>query len=127
MLPAFKSRDIDPQIWYPNQGTWIVESPVEALTRTPALGQSFFARLFVAYPELEHEVLFLRWSAQDEDTYAFFDRYEKAFAVQFDPDLQYIIVFGTDGTNEIGEWFADPVTEALNYIGATYLRRGPER
>lgn len=101
----------------------MVEPQSDAIARTPSLGQSFLARLFAAHPELEREVFFMRWSVQGEDTYAFFDRPDGAFGVQFDHHLEYIIVFGAGGNNEIGEWFADPAAEALDYIETTYLRK----
>ena len=124
MIPAFKNRHIDPRSWPTGaEGTWTAEAKSDAIARTPVLGQSFFTRLFAAHPELDRDVLFLRWSVQDEDTYAFFDRPEGAFGVQFDPHLAYLIVFGAEGTNEIGEWFADPAAEALKYICSTYLRK----
>ena len=122
MIPAFKNQNIDPRGWS-TEGTWTFEAQSDAIARTPSLGQSFFARLFAAHPELEREVLFMRWSVQDEDTYAYFDRPDGAFSVQFDPHLEYIIVSGADGTNEIGEWFDDPTAEALRYIETTYLRK----
>jgi hypothetical protein len=124
MIPAFKNQHIDPRNWPTSaKGTWTAEIMSDAIARTPALGQSFFLRLFAAHPELERDVLFMRWSVQDEDTYAFFDRPEGAFGVQFDPCLAYIIVFGADGNNEIGEWFDDPVAEALRHIDAEYLSK----
>jgi hypothetical protein len=115
-----KLRTIDPRSWSA-EGIWTIESKGDAITRTPQLGQQFFTCLFDAHPELARDAVFLRWSVQDEDTFAFFDRPNGAFSVQFDARLQYIIVVGQDGTNEIGEWFDEPAVEALRYIAEAYL------
>jgi hypothetical protein len=44
-----------------------------------------------------------------------------ALAAAAECDLEYIIVFGVDGTNEVGEWFPDPVAEAIAYVSVDYL------
>jgi hypothetical protein len=122
MIPAFKNPMIDPRGWA-SAGTWTTEIPSEALARTAPLGRSLFERLFATHPELERDVVFVRWSVQSEDVYAVFDRTDGAFGVQFDPLLGYIIVFGPESTNEIGDWFDDPVAEALRDIETTYLKK----
>lgn len=82
---------LDPRRWAPH-GEWTPEIATEAIARMPGFARDFFARLFIEFPHLRGEVVFLRWSEQPGDVYAFFD-YPPGFAIQIDPHLEYVIVF----------------------------------
>jgi hypothetical protein len=123
MVSQFRNPRLDPRQWS-TDGYWSLESYDDAFGRTPCCGQAFFTRLLSEHPELRDDLHFLRWSVQSEHVYAFVDRVEDGFGVQFDPYLEYIIVFDGDGTNnEIGDWFENQVQEAIDYITLTYLWR----
>ncbi len=122
MAHVFRNPALDTARWA-GDWEWTRETQETALARTAPLGQRFFNGLFEAYPGLEGDSVFLRSSEQPQDTFLFVDRVADGFGVQFDPDLEYIIVFGSDGTNELGHWFPDTVAAAMEYIGRVYLGR----
>lgn len=124
MARTFRNTAIDPTRWS-SHGRWDDEATDDALRRTASTGQRFFTTLFARHPALVADAFFLRWSQQPGDTYLFVDRDHDGFGVQYDPDLDYVIVSGADGRNEVGPWFADPADEALRYVEATYLRPAP--
>lgn len=121
MARAFRDATIDPARWSA-RGRWDDEAPEDALRRTPPTGQRFFTSLLARHPALRADAFFLRWSQQPGDTYLFVDRETGGFGVQYDADLDYLIVFGAGGHNEVGPWFADPAAEALRYVEETCLR-----
>lgn len=115
MIPPFKDPLLDPRRWAP-QGEWTREGSKEAADRMPAFARHFFARLFSEFPSLGDEVVFLCWSAQPDDIYAFVDR-SPGFAVQIDPALEYIIVLAASGSGEYGDWGGnDQVQEAIDHV-----------
>jgi hypothetical protein len=120
MTYRFRNPALDPARWTGDR-EWTLEARDTALVRTAPLGQRFFGGLFDAYPGLDRDSVFLRSSVQPQDTYLFVDRLGDGFGVQFDPDLEYIIVSGADGNNELGHWFPGTVTAAMEYISRVYL------
>ena len=102
MLPPFRDPSINPVRWAPH-GEWMPEGEREAADRMPELARDFFARLHDEYPSLRGGFVFLRWSVQPDDVYAFFDR-TPGCVVQIDPHLEYIIVFGASVSGEHGDW-----------------------
>jgi hypothetical protein len=116
MIPPFRNPHLDPRRWAP-QGEWTPEGPKEAAERMPAFARDFFARLLVEFPFLEGEAIFLRWSLQPDDVYAFFDRQEGSFGVQIDPHLGYIIIIAEPGSGEHGDWGVnDRAQDAIDHI-----------
>ena len=115
MIPAFKDSHIDPRRWAPH-GEWTAEGEKEAADRMPAFARDFFARLLAEVPSLEGEAVFLRWSVQPDDVYAFFDR-SPGLAVQIDPQLEYVVVIAASGTGEYGDWGDnDRTQDALDHV-----------
>jgi hypothetical protein len=115
MVPPFKDTHIDPRLWAPH-GDWTPEGREEAAGRMPAFARDFFVRLFAEFPPHEGEAAFLRWSEQPDDVYAFFDR-SPGFAVQIDPDLEYIVVTAGSGSGEHGDWGGnDQIQDALDHV-----------
>jgi len=106
-------------------GTWTAELAVDALARTPPFGRRFFAAVFGELPALAAGAAFLRWSEQPGDVYAVLDWPGGQAGVQIDPDLEYIIVWGTDGQAEYGNWGADQVPPAVEHIRRLVLGPGP--
>jgi hypothetical protein len=96
-------------------GTWTVEARDDALARAPAFGRRFFAGLFERIPDLRPAVSFLRWSEQPDDVYAVFSS-DGGFAVQVDPDLEYLVVWDGDERAEFGDWDGDQVVPALAFV-----------
>jgi hypothetical protein len=90
----------------------------------PAFARDFFARLFAEYPPLEGEAVYLRWSVQPDDVYAFFDR-SPGFAVQIDPHLEYVVVIAGSGSGEYGDWGGnDRVQDALDHVRSLLTATG---
>jgi hypothetical protein len=93
----------------------------------PDFGRQFFDRAFAAFPELAVSAIFLRWSEQPDDVYAFFDLPEGGLGVQIDPELDYVIVVGPDGTGEYADWHGKGVESqlrpALARVGEILARR----
>lgn len=115
MIPAFKDPYIDPRRWAPH-GEWATEGREEADDRMPAFARDFFGRLFAEFPPLAGDAVFLRWSVQPDDIYAFFDG-SPGFAVQIDPHLEYIVVVANSGTGEYGDWGDnDRVRDAPDHV-----------
>jgi hypothetical protein len=82
----------------------------------PAFARDFFARLFAEFPSLGGEAVFLRWSVQPDDIYAFFDR-TPGFVVQIDPLLGYVVVIAASGTGEHGDWGGNyRAQDALDHV-----------
>ncbi len=102
MLPSFRDPSIDPRRWAPH-GEWTPEGEREAADRVPAFARDFFDRLLARFPALRDVAVFLRWSEQPDDVYAFFDR-TPGFVVQIDPHLEYVIIFGGGRHGEHGDW-----------------------
>lgn len=73
--------------------------------------------LRAAYPLEADALVFLRWQGQPDDVYAVYDA-DPGFAVQIDPDLDYIIIWGGSARGEYAEWLPgdDPVAAALEHI-----------
>jgi hypothetical protein len=105
----------DPREW-DRVGAWTVLPEDAALARTPAFGRRFFAEMFEQYAALAATAVFLQWSEQPEDVYAFFDVPESGFGVQIDPHLEYIIIWGASGTAEFGDWDGDQVPPAIAHV-----------
>jgi len=97
-------------------GTWTVEARDDALARAPAFGRRLFAGLFERFPDLRPAVAFLRWSEQPDDVYAVFELPNGGFAVQVDPDLEYLIVWDAGERAEFGDWDGDQVVPALAFV-----------
>ena len=109
MPPPFRDPYVDPARWAPH-GDWTPEGDRGATDRMPEFARDFFARLRDEFPSLRDGVVFLRWSVQPADVYAFFDR-SPGFVVQIDPHLEYIIVFGAAGgrrARRLGRQRPDP-------------------
>lgn len=104
----------DPSRW-DLAGTWTVESRDAALARTPEFGRRFFQAVFDEFPEMGG-ARFLQWSVQPGDVYAVFDLSEGGVGAQVDPDLEFIIVWGTDGQAEYGDWCTGQVRQHLAEI-----------
>lgn len=123
MIPPFRNPHIDPCRWAPH-GEWTPEGEKEATDRLPAFARDFFGRLFAEFPSLEGEAVFLRWSVQPDDIYAFFDR-SPGFAVQIDPHLEYIVVIAGSGTGEYGDWGDnDRIQDAIDHVRSLLKRPG---
>jgi hypothetical protein len=108
--------EYDPRRWA-TSGVWAVEPQGEALARAPDFARRFFAEVFGRFPVLSASATFLRWSEQPDDVYAVFDLPGRGFGVQADPDLEYLIVWGTGGQAEHGSWGGDQVAPALEHVG----------
>lgn len=114
-MSPFRHPHLDPRRWAPH-GEWTPEAATAATGRMPGFARDFFARLFDEFPHLRGEVLFLRWSEQSDDVYAFFDC-PPGFTIQIDPHLEYVIVFGRDGRGEHGDWGDnDRTRNALDHV-----------
>jgi len=116
--------EIDPRRWQVS-GTWTAEPAADALARTASFGRRFFAAVFGEFPGLAAGAAFLRWSEQPADVYALLDLPRGQAGVQIDPDLEYIVVWGSDGQAEYGNWGADQVPPAVEHI--RQLASGPAR
>jgi len=115
MTPPFRDPHIDPRRWA-QHGDWTLEGHEEAADRMPAFALDFFDRLFAEFPPLKGEAVFLRWSVQPDDVYAFFDR-SSGFVVQIDPHLEYIVVIAGSGSGEHGDWGDnDRIEDALDHV-----------
>ena len=115
MLPSFRDPSIDPRCWAPH-GEWMPEGQREAIERMPAFARDFFERLLAQFPALLGDAVFLRWSDQSDDVYAFFDR-TPGFVVQIDPHLEYVIIFGGGTRGEHGDWGNnDRSQDALDHV-----------
>jgi hypothetical protein len=114
---------LDPRNWNPARlEGWTVVSPDVGLPTGGAFGSELFIELLRHSPELREELVCFRYSAQPEDTVAVFDRTSRAFGIQVDPLMEYIIVFDGESRNEIGPWFDDSTAEALTYIWDHFLK-----
>jgi hypothetical protein len=123
MIPLFRDPQIDPRRWAPH-GEWTLEGREEDAGRMPGFATDFFGRLFAEFPPLEGEAVFLRWSVQPDDIFAFFDR-SLGFAVQIDPHLEYIVVIAGSGTGEYGDWGDnDRIQDALDHVRSLLKRPG---
>lgn len=107
--------EYDPRRWNV-AGKWAVETRDEALARALAFGRAFFTSVFAEFPALAEAVCFLRWSEQQEDVYAVFEGPAGGFGVQIDPHLEYIVVWGSGGQAEYGDWNGDQVPAAVEHV-----------
>src|SRR5262245_47535092 len=124
MIPQFKDPGIDPGRWAP-QGEWTPEPDKEAAARMPAFARDFFGRLSAEFPPLGEGAVFLRWSVQPDDVYAFFDT-KPGFVVQIDPHLGYIVVIAGSGSGEYGDWGGnDRVQDAIGHVRSLVAGVGP--
>ncbi len=115
MVPPFRDPHLDPRRWAP-EGDWSPEGHEEAADRMPGFARDFFGRLFAEFPCLQGQAVFLRWSTQPDDVYAFFDR-SPGFVVQIDPHLEYVIVIGGHGSGEHGDWGDnDRIQDAIDHV-----------
>ena len=97
-------------------GDWAEEAREEALARAPGFGRRFFAELAARFPQASGAAVFLRWSVQPGDVYAVVDLPDGGFAVQVDPDLEYLIVWTASERAEFGDWDGDQVEPALAFV-----------
>jgi hypothetical protein len=121
MIPRFRDPHLDPRRWAPG-GDWTPEGREEAAGRMPGFGRDYFVRLFAEMPSLREEAVFLRWSGQPDDVYAFFDLDAGGFCVQIDPDLEYIVVSAASGSSEYGDWggndrAGDAIAQVRSLVG----------
>jgi hypothetical protein len=72
--------------------------------------------MFGQFPALATNVVFVRWSKQPEDIWAFFDVTGGGFGVQVDPGLEYLIVWAPGGQAEYGDWDGDQVAPAIAHV-----------
>ena len=115
MLRSFRDPSIDPRHWAP-RGEWAPEGERAATGRMPAFTRDFFDRLLAEFPALWGGAVFLRWSVQHDDVYAFFDR-PLGFVVQIDPHLEYVVIFGRGTRGEHGDWGNnDRAQDALDHV-----------
>jgi hypothetical protein len=120
-MPGDDDRRLDPwPRWDPRAtstgGDWTREAREEALARAPGFGRRFFAELAARFPQAWDALAFLRWSVQPEDVYAVVDLPDGGFAVQVDPDLQYLIVWTVSERAEFGDWDGDQAEPALAFV-----------
>ena len=119
-MTTFRGSANDPRRTH--LGQWTPEGRKEAADRMPTFAREFFGRLFAEYPDLERGAVFLHWSIQPEDVYAFFDR-PPGFAVQIDTALEYILVLTASTIAEHGDWGNyDFVQFALDHVRSFALR-----
>jgi RimJ/RimL family protein N-acetyltransferase len=97
-------------------GGWTEEAREEALARAPGFGRRFFTVLAARFPQTSGAGVFLRWSLQPGDVYAVVDLPDCGFALQVDPDLEYLIVWTASARAEFGDWDGDQVDPALAFI-----------
>jgi hypothetical protein len=107
--------EFDPRTWWP-RGTWVVEDKATALARTPEFGRRFFSEVSVRVPQLIPHAVFLRWASQPEDVYVVFPLPECGIGVQIDPDMEYVIVWGTEAVAEFGDWGGDQADSAIDFV-----------
>lgn len=110
-----QSSGVDPRGWSAS-GVWTEEAREEALARAPWFGRRFFTGLAARFPQASGAAVFLRWSVQPGDVYAVVDLPDGGFAVQVDPDLEYLVVWTAAERAEFGDWEGDQVEPALAFI-----------
>ena len=94
------------------------ESPQQALTRYSGFGSGVYELMKSELPHIFCKLSFYRYKATTQshgDSFAICDS-EEPFSIQLDPDCEVIVLGNAKVSTEIGAWFADPCSVAVDFV-----------
>ena len=104
-----------------DEAAWSIESHAQLPAHLDALSGRFLGMLFMRFPALLNDAVFMRYTQQPEDVWVLIDREHAGFGIQIDPVLDVIVVWNERGQQEFGSWHTDLVDAAITAIAAQHL------
>lgn len=99
----------------------VPEAGADALRRYTGFGRELFDCLFAEMPNLAGKFRFFR-DPGTNDIWSICEDGSSAFGVQLDHDIEVICLWNSSGFDEIGTWFDDPISQAIERIRTEYLK-----